>query len=138
MHTLTTRKSRMKLPSPEFPHVCVENDSHELPVKWRRCVRTNYARARRFQCLPLLRCVHHARKILVFLHGLMTWKVMRRNVRSDIVIWRTRRLSNSTKYLLHASMTIISKKKIEICWRVVTCMLSNCSEMLIFGTFWKT
>ena len=24
----------------------------------------------------------------------------------------------------------------EICWRIVTCMLSNCSEMLILGTNW--
>ena len=30
---------------------------------------------------------------------------------NDIVSWRTRRLSNSTKYLLHASMTTTSKKK---------------------------
>ena len=34
-----------------------------------------------------------------------------KNVWSDIVSWQTRRLNNSTKYLLHASMTIISKKK---------------------------
>ena len=26
----------------------------------------------------------------------------------------------------------------EICWRIVTCMLSNCSEMRILGTNWKT
>ena len=50
-------------------------------------------------------------KIFVFLHGLMIWKVMQRNVWSDIVSWRTRRLNNSVKYLLHASMTIMSKKK---------------------------
>ena len=30
---------------------------------------------------------------------------------NDIVSWRTRRYSNSTKYLLHASMTTTSKKK---------------------------
>ena len=30
---------------------------------------------------------------------------------NDTVSWRTRRLSNSTKYLLHASMTTTSKKK---------------------------
>ena len=30
---------------------------------------------------------------------------------NDIVSWQTRRLSNSTKYLLHASMTTTSKKK---------------------------
>ena len=29
----------------------------------------------------------------------------------DIVSWRTRRLNNSTKYLLHTSMTITSKRK---------------------------
>ena len=46
-----------------------------------------------------------------FLHGLMTWLVMQRNVWNDIVSWRTRRLSNSIKYLLHASMTTTSKKK---------------------------
>ena len=34
-----------------------------------------------------------------------------KNVWSDIVSWRTRRLINSTKYLLHASMTTTSKKK---------------------------
>ena len=50
-------------------------------------------------------------KIFVFLHGRMTWWVMQRNVWNDIVSWRTRRLSNSTKYLLHASMTTTSQKK---------------------------
>ena len=38
-------------------------------------------------------------RIFVFLHGLMIWKVMRRNVWSDIVNYQTRRLNNSTKYL---------------------------------------
>ena len=41
----------------------------------------------------------------------MTWKVMPRNVWNDIVSWQTRRLNNSTKYLLHALTTITSKKK---------------------------
>ena len=54
---------------------------------------------------------YHSLKIFVFLHGLMTWLVMQRSVWSDIVSWRTRRLNNSTKYQLHALMTIISKKK---------------------------
>ena len=54
---------------------------------------------------------YHSLKILVFLHGLMTWLVMQRSVWNDIVSWRTRRLSNSTKYLLHVSMTTTSKKK---------------------------
>ena len=41
----------------------------------------------------------------------MTWLVMRKSVWNDIVSWRVRRLSNSTKYLLHASKTTTSKKK---------------------------
>ena len=54
---------------------------------------------------------YHARKICVFLRGLMTWKVIPRNVWNDVVSWQTRRLNNSTTYQLHALMTIISKKK---------------------------
>ena len=50
-------------------------------------------------------------KSFVFLHGLMTWLVMQRSVWNDIVSWRTRRRNNSTKYLLHALRTTISKKK---------------------------
>ena len=54
---------------------------------------------------------YHSLKIFVFLHGLMTWLVMQRSVWNDIVSWRTRRLNNSTKYLLPASMTTTLKKK---------------------------
>ena len=50
-------------------------------------------------------------RIFVFLHGLMICKVMQRNVWSDIVSWQTRRISNSLKYLLLASMTTTLKKK---------------------------
>ena len=53
----------------------------------------------------------HTPRFFVFLHGLMIWKVMRRNVWSDIVSWQTGRLNNSTKYLLHASMTTTLKKE---------------------------
>ena len=41
----------------------------------------------------------------------MMWKVRQRNVWKDIVSWRTKGLNNSTKYPLHALMTVISKKK---------------------------
>ena len=54
---------------------------------------------------------YHSLKIFVFLHGRMTWLVMQRSVWNDIVSWQTRRLNNSTKYLLRASMTTTSKKK---------------------------
>ena len=53
---------------------------------------------------------YHARKICVSLRGPSTWRVMPRNVWNDIVSWQTGRLNNSTKYKLHALMTIISKK----------------------------
>ena len=40
---------------------------------------------------------HRALRIFISLHGLMMWKVMRRNVWNDIVGWQTRRRNNSTK-----------------------------------------
>ena len=49
---------------------------------------------------------YHSLKIFVFLHGLLIWKVMPRSVWSDIVSYQTRRLNNSTKYQLHALLTI--------------------------------
>ena len=57
---------------------------------------------------------YHARKICVSLRGPTIWKVMKRNVRNDVVSWQTGRLNNSTKSLLHASMTTTSKKSKDI------------------------
>ena len=54
---------------------------------------------------------HHVRKICVFLRGPAIWTVLPRNVWNDIVSWQTGRLNNSTKYQVHALMTIISKRK---------------------------
>ena len=54
---------------------------------------------------------YHSLKIFVFVHGLMTWLVTQRSVWNDIVSWQTRRLNNSTKNLLHASMATTSKRK---------------------------
>ena len=73
-----------------------------------------------------------------FLHGLMTWVVMQRSVWSDIVSWRTRRLNNSTKYLLHALMTTTSKKEKQNLLDNCQILLSNCLEMLIPGKKWTT
>ena len=53
----------------------------------------------------------HTLRIFVFLRGTTIWKVMPRNVWNDFVSWQTGRLKNSTKYQLHALMTMISKKK---------------------------
>ena len=71
----------------------------------------------------------HTLIIFVFLHGLMIWKVMRRNVWSDIVSWRTRRFNNSTKYLLHASMTITFKEEeLKSVGELSQVCSQNCSE----------
>ena len=82
---------------------------------------------------------YHTRKIFVFLHGLVIWKVMRRNVWSDIVSCQTRRHNNSTKYLLHASMTTTLKRKkwnlLETCHKYALIFFG---KMLIIGTYWVT
>ena len=59
----------------------------------------------------------------------MIWKVMQRNVWNDIVSWQTRRLNNPTKYLLHALITIISKKKSWNPWE-------NCQKYAL-KLFWN-
>ena len=41
---------------------------------------------------------YHSLKIFLFLHGLMIWRVMQRNVWNDIVSQQTGRLNNSTNY----------------------------------------
>ena len=54
---------------------------------------------------------YHARKNFTSLRCLTIWRVMPRNVWNGIVSWKTARLNNPTEYLLHATMTITSKKK---------------------------
>ena len=78
-------------------------------------------------------------EIFVFLHGLMTWLVMPRNLWNDIMSWQTR----TTQQLYKISTPCIDdhhfkEEENEICWRIVTCMRSNCSDMLFLGTNWKT
>ena len=75
----------------------------------------------------------HSLKIFIFLHGPMMWKVMQRNVWSDIASWRTRRLNNSTEHLLHALM-----RELESVRELSNVCSQNCSEMLKLGTYWKT
>ena len=58
----------------------------------------------------------------------MTWWVMQRGVWNDIVSWRTRRLSNSTKYLFHASMTTTSKKKKQ---NLLENLSNTCSQIVL-------
>ena len=80
---------------------------------------------------------YFARKICVFLHGLMMWKVMQSNVWSDIANWVKEQLNSYTKSQLHALTTISLKKKknwdlLENCQS----LRSNCCKMFVFGTHW--
>ena len=59
--------------------------------------------------------------------SLVIWKVMQRNVWSDIVSLQKRRLNNSAKYLLHASMTTTSKKKMKSVGELST----TCSQIVL-------
>ena len=65
---------------------------------------------------------YHVRKIFVFLRGPMTWKVMPRNVWSDIAGWRTKQLKSFSKLQINALMTINPKNKNN--WD----LLENCQK----------
>ena len=53
--------------------------------------------------------------------------------------WQTRRINNSTQYLLHAlTTTPIQRRRIGIFWKIIKSMLTECSELLILGTYWPT
>ena len=55
------------------------------------------------------------------------------------VSWRTKRLNNSAKYLLHASNDHhFKEQELKSVGDLSKSMLSNCSEMLILGTYWTT
>ena len=73
----------------------------------------------------------------LYLHGPMTWKVMRRNAWTDIANLRIKRHNNHTKSWRHAWMTTNLKKKkldqLENCPR-----FTNCSEMSRSGSYWET
>ena len=52
--------------------------------------------------------------------------------------WPTKRRSNSAKYLFHASMTPLQRRRNVMCWRIVTSMLPYCSKLFKLDTNWKT
>ena len=71
----------------------------------------------------------HTLRIFVFLHGLMIWRVMRRNVWSDIVSWQTRRLTTlQSIYSMHRWPPFLKRKK----WN----MLENCHKYAL-KLFWN-
>ena len=61
-----------------------------------------------------------------FPHGPVKWKVILRNVWSDVANWRTEQLNSFSKSQL--------KRRNKICWRLVKSLLSYCSKMFVFGT----
>ena len=67
----------------------------------------------------------------------MTWLVMQRSVWNDFVSWQTSLLNNSTKYLLHASMTTTSKRKkqnlLENCQVHALKIVLNCLYLARIG-----
>ena len=66
------------------------------------------------------------------------WLVMQRNVWNDIVSWRTRRLNNSTKCLLHASMTTTSKEEELKSVGELSTVRSQIVLKCLFETCWTT
>ena len=70
---------------------------------------------------------------------LMIWKFMQINVWIDIVSLQTRRLRQLYKviYSMHR-WPPLQRRRNEICWRIVTNMLSNCSKMFLRGKNWTT
>ena len=87
-HALTTTNSRMK--------------------KW-----DLFENCQKFLPQNVLKCLYLARigKLDISWSVNKFARAITRNVWNDIVSWQTRRHNNSTKYLLHASMTTKSKKK---------------------------
>ena len=75
---------------------------------------------------------YHARKICVFLRGPMTLEGHAKKC-----VERYCELANKTTQQLHR-WPPLQRRRNEICWRIVKSMLSNCSEMFILGTHWKT
>ena len=69
----------------------------------------------------------------IFHHGLVTWKVMPRNVWKDFATWQTKQRNNFSKSQHHALTTTTSDEKNGICWRSAKCLLADGSE-----TYWET
>ena len=63
---------------------------------------------------------------------------MLENASSDTVNLQTRKWSSYTTFMSLLGWSSIQTGKIWIRWRIITNLLTNCIEMLVFGTWWKT
>ena len=110
MWKLLNKEVDLGEPTSFLDHGILGLHSMTMPNKHRYCGQLqNHVRIANFRGREQRN--YHSLKIFVFLHGLVIWRVMQRSVWNDNVSWRIRRFNNSTKYLLHASMTTTSKKK---------------------------
>ena len=79
----------------------------------------------------------HGNLTQTFPHGPVIWKVMQRNVWSDIANWRTKQLNSYTKSQLHALTTINSRKKnldlLENCQNVCFQIVLKCLYLARIG-----
>ena len=97
-------------PTSFLDHVYLDCTQRKCEIKQRYCGQLqNHVRIANFRGEK--QKSFHSPRIFVSVYGLMIWRVTQRNVWNDIVSWQTKRFNNSTKYLLHASMTTTSKKK---------------------------
>ena len=56
------------------------------------------------------------------------------------ILWVGKQDDSTTLQSIHSMhrWPPLQRKRNEICWRIVTSMLSNCCEMLVLGTCWTT
>ena len=69
-------------------------------------------------------------------HGLVIWKVMRRNAWQDIANLRISRLSSCVKSQALLRWSPLQERGTWISERIVKSMLTHCPEMPVFGTQW--
>ena len=72
--------------------------------------------------------------------GMVLWYGRSCKEMCGTILWVSKQDDSTT---LHSIYSVhrwppLQRRRNEICWRIVTCMLSNCSEMLILGTNWTT
>ena len=73
---------------------------------------------------------------MVLWHGTI-WKVMARNVSNDLS-WQTRRPTTLQSINSMHWWPSFQRRRIETCRRIGKSTISNCSEMLVLRTYWKT
>ena len=80
----------------------------------------------------------HVREISYFFVVLLHWRACQEMC--GTMLWASKQDDSTTLqsiYSMHR-WPPLQRRRIEIRGRIVKCMLSNCSEMLILGTNWKT